>query len=383
MFLNSSTCFERHTAHHQELKNMAEWPLSHDSCRQPQTYVKPEGALTVFELLMMSGMSLETCWAINHDSCQQPQTYVKPEGALTVFELLMMSGMSLETCWAINHDSCQQPQTYVKPESALTVFELLMMSGVSLETCWAINHDSCQQPQTYVKPEGALTVFELLMMSDMSLEKCWAINHDSCRQPQTYVKPEGALTVFELLMMSGMSLETCWAINHDSCQQPQTYVKPEGAITVFELLMMSCVSLETCWAIKKHWINKFYYTVASCWLFLYDLYYDVQIHEHHVWYYRFARQLTDFLQTTVQFLLIWKGLLKCTEWWHTPFCPRQTNISGVRKEHVEKENMRPWDGRKFEKMRTVRFAPSKLVWSRDIKLFFWGGGRGLVRGPKV
>jgi len=57
-----------------------------------------------------------------------------------------------------------------------------------------------------------------------------------------------------------------------SCRQPQTYVKPEAAITVFELLMKSCVSLETCWAIKKHWNNKFYYTVASCWLFLYDLY---------------------------------------------------------------------------------------------------------------
>jgi hypothetical protein len=28
------------------------------SCRQPQTYVKPEAAITVFELLMMSGVSL-------------------------------------------------------------------------------------------------------------------------------------------------------------------------------------------------------------------------------------------------------------------------------------------------------------------------------------
>jgi hypothetical protein len=31
------------------------------SGRQPQTYVKPEAAITVFELLMMSGVSLETC----------------------------------------------------------------------------------------------------------------------------------------------------------------------------------------------------------------------------------------------------------------------------------------------------------------------------------
>jgi len=37
------------------------FPLSHDSCRQPQTYVKPEAAITVFEHLMMSGVSPETC----------------------------------------------------------------------------------------------------------------------------------------------------------------------------------------------------------------------------------------------------------------------------------------------------------------------------------
>ena len=59
-------------------------------------------------------------------------------------------------------------------------------------------------------------------------------------------------------------------LSHDSCRPPQTFVKREAAITIFELLMMSGVSLETCWAIKKHWNNKFYYTVASCWLFLYD-----------------------------------------------------------------------------------------------------------------
>jgi hypothetical protein len=51
-------------------------------------------------------------------------------------------------------------------------------------------------------------------------------------------------------------------------------------ITIFELLMMGGVSPETCWAIKKHWNNKFYYTVASCWFLLWDLYYDARIHEH-------------------------------------------------------------------------------------------------------
>jgi hypothetical protein len=32
--------------------------------------------------------------------------------------------------------------------------------------------------------------------------------------------------------------------------------------------MMSGVPLETCWAFNKLWNNKFYYKVASCWLFL-------------------------------------------------------------------------------------------------------------------
>jgi len=71
-------------------------------------------------------------------------------------------------------------------------------------------------------------------------------------------------------------------LSHDSWRKPQTYVKPEAAITVFELLMMGGVSLETCWAIKKHWNNKFYYMVASCWLFLQNLYYNARIHEHEV-----------------------------------------------------------------------------------------------------
>jgi len=38
--------------------------LSHPSGRQPRTYVKPEAANTVFDLLMMGGVSPETCWAI-------------------------------------------------------------------------------------------------------------------------------------------------------------------------------------------------------------------------------------------------------------------------------------------------------------------------------
>ena len=82
-------------------------------------------------------------------------------------------------------------------------------------------------------------------------------------------------------------------------RQPKTYVKSEASITVFELLMMGGVSPETCWAIKKHWNNKFYYTVASCWFFLWDLYYDAQIHEHQV--YRFTTASSSKLSPSFTF----------------------------------------------------------------------------------
>jgi len=36
--------------------------------------------------------------------------------------------------------------------------------------------------------------------------------------------------------------------------------------------MMSGMPLETCWAFNERWINKFYYKVASCWLFLLSQY---------------------------------------------------------------------------------------------------------------
>jgi len=54
-------------------------------------------------------------------------------------------------------------------------------------------------------------------------------------------------------------------------QRPVTtcvYIYIRGCKYSLELLMMSGVPLETCWAFNKFWNNKFYYKVASCWLFL-------------------------------------------------------------------------------------------------------------------
>jgi hypothetical protein len=46
--------------------------------------------------------------------------------------------------------------------------------------------------------------------------------------------------------------------------------------------MMGGVTPETCWASYKYGIIKFWYIVASCWIFLYHLYYAARIHEHKV-----------------------------------------------------------------------------------------------------
>jgi len=55
--------------------------------------------------------------------------------------------------------------------------------------------------------------------------------------------------------------------------------KPRGCQCSFRLLMMGGVLPETCWASYKYGIIKFWYIVESCWIFLYELYYDARIHE--------------------------------------------------------------------------------------------------------
>jgi hypothetical protein len=56
--------------------------------------------------------------------------------------------------------------------------------------------------------------------------------------------------------------------------------KTRGCQCSFGLLMMGGVSPETCWASYRYGIIKFWYIVASCWIFLYEFYYDARIHEH-------------------------------------------------------------------------------------------------------
>jgi hypothetical protein len=55
-----------------------------------------------------------------------------------------------------------------------------------------------------------------------------------------------------------------------------------GCQCSFRLLMMGGVTPETCWASYKHEKIIFRYIIASCWIFLYELYYDARIHERQV-----------------------------------------------------------------------------------------------------
>ena len=58
--------------------------------------------------------------------------------------------------------------------------------------------------------------------------------------------------------------------------------KTRGCQCSFRLLMMDGLLPETCWALYKYGIIKFWYIAASCWILLYELYYDARIHEHQV-----------------------------------------------------------------------------------------------------
>ena len=78
----------------------------------------------------------------------------------------------------------------------------------------------------------------------------WAVHRSS----------SGALTVFAA---SGLH----FPLRLDYGRSPHAYVNQRLQIQL-ELLILSGVLLKTCWAFNERWNNKFYYKVASCWLFL-------------------------------------------------------------------------------------------------------------------
>jgi hypothetical protein len=84
-----------------------------------------------------------------------------------------------------------------------------------------------------------------------------------------YRSSSGALTVFAAsgLHKHVVTARSQFPLRLDYGRSPHAYVNPRLQIQL-ELLMMSGVPLETCWAFSERWNNKFYYKVASGWLFL-------------------------------------------------------------------------------------------------------------------
>jgi hypothetical protein len=91
-------------------------------------------------------------------------------------------------------------------------------------------------------------------------------------QPLVYIRSE-ALAVFAAPGLHTHVVTGCsqvWVgtpLRLDYGQSPHAYVNHRLQIEP-ELPMMSGTPLETCWAFNERWNNKFYYKVASCWLFL-------------------------------------------------------------------------------------------------------------------
>jgi len=114
------------------------------------------------------------------------------------------------------------------------------------------------------------------------------IRSSTCFGPHTahHQEPKTALAASGFAYVEGCWTYSWWTSSGSVCLTawhcPPTFHvwKTRGCQCSFRLLMMGGVSPETCWASYKYGIMKFWYTVASCWIFLYELCYDAWIHEH-------------------------------------------------------------------------------------------------------
>jgi len=99
--------FRRHTAHHQELKNCNCSLWFYICLWLPAAVMAQSSQRPATKNVSKTRGCNYNFWApddgrcVAHSGRRQPKTYVKPEDAITVFELLMMGGLSPETCWAI------------------------------------------------------------------------------------------------------------------------------------------------------------------------------------------------------------------------------------------------------------------------------------------
>jgi len=112
------------------------------------------------------------------------------------------------------------------------------------------------------------------------------------RHTAHHQEPKTALAASGFSYVEGCWTCSWWTLSGTYCawQRPPTtrpttfnVWKTRGCQCSFKFLMMGGVSPETCQASYKYGIIKFWYIVASCWIFIYDLYYVARIHEHQVY----------------------------------------------------------------------------------------------------
>ena len=85
---------------------------------------------------------------------------------------------------------------------------------------------------------------------------------------QLHVQTTFLLCLTSTNYMSKQPSYCAWQRPPTTCPNNLPRMKSQSS---FRLLMLGGVSPETCWASNKYEIIKFWYIVASCWIFLYEL----------------------------------------------------------------------------------------------------------------
>ena len=98
--------------------------------------------------------------------------------------------------------------------------------------------------------------------------------------------------------------------------------KTRGCQCSFRLLMMGGMSPEKCWASYKYGIIKCWYIVASCRIFLYELYYEERIHKH-----QFSVIMTNVYLMKIFYNFFLFAIEEC--WNHAIFWPITNFLASV------------------------------------------------------
>ena len=91
-------------------------------------------------------------------------------------------------------------------------------------------------------------------------------------------EPKTAQVASSFAHVEGFRTCSCWTLS-GSVTLPDFHFhvsKTRGCLCSFRLLMMGGVSPVTCWVSYKYGMIKFWYIAASCWIFLYEFYFDAR-----------------------------------------------------------------------------------------------------------